>query len=116
MVKPEWGAKHLCENCGAKYYDMLRDPITCPKCDTIVSAPSRSRRGKAAAVKEEAPKAPVKKPIVDELDDDVDDLLVDDDDDDADDDSLLDDDEDDDEYSTDDIPLVVGGDDDDKDI
>ena len=112
MVKPEWGANHLCENCGAKFYDMLRDPIIGPKCDTKVAAPARSRRGKAAAVKEEAPAPVAKKVAVDGVDDDVDDLLVDDDDDDSDDDSLLDDDDDDDEYSTDDIPIVVSGDDD----
>ena len=35
MVKAEWGAKHLCKACGARFYDLKRDPIACPKCGTI---------------------------------------------------------------------------------
>src|SRR3546814_9225165 len=34
VAKPEWGAKRICHNCGARYYDMRRDPIICPKCGT----------------------------------------------------------------------------------
>jgi uncharacterized protein (TIGR02300 family) len=34
VAKPELGAKHVCPNCGAKYYDLNRSPITCPKCGT----------------------------------------------------------------------------------
>ncbi len=34
MGKAEWGAKHLCKACGAKFYDLTRDPIACPKCGT----------------------------------------------------------------------------------
>lgn len=33
MAKPELGLKRLCPNCGAKYYDLNRDPIVCPKCN-----------------------------------------------------------------------------------
>lgn len=32
MAKAELGTKRLCPNCGVKYYDLNRDPITCPKC------------------------------------------------------------------------------------
>lgn len=32
MAKPELGIKRLCAGCGAKYYDLNRDPIVCPKC------------------------------------------------------------------------------------
>lgn len=32
MAKPELGIKRMCPNCGAKYYDLNRDPIICPKC------------------------------------------------------------------------------------
>ncbi len=46
MTKPELGTKRLCPSCGAKYYDLNRDPITCPKCGTIfeivAAAPARS--------------------------------------------------------------------------
>ncbi len=60
MVKPEWGGKHLCESCGAKFYDMLRDPAVCPKCDTQVSVAPKPRRGKAAAPKPEVVERPKK--------------------------------------------------------
>lgn len=35
MAKPELGAKRQCQNCGAKFFDLNRDPIVCPKCGTI---------------------------------------------------------------------------------
>ena len=35
MAKPELGTKRLCPNCGAKYYDLNRDPIICPKCNAL---------------------------------------------------------------------------------
>ena len=34
MAKPEWGAKRICPSCGARYYDLMRDPVVCPKCST----------------------------------------------------------------------------------
>ena len=34
MAKPELGEKRLCPNCAAKYYDLNKDPILCPKCGT----------------------------------------------------------------------------------
>ena len=38
MAKPELGAKHQCQNCGTKFFDLNRDPIICPKCGTIFQA------------------------------------------------------------------------------
>ena len=35
MARAELGTKRVCGECGAKYYDLNRDPITCPKCGTI---------------------------------------------------------------------------------
>ena len=32
MSKPEWGEKRECPECGARFYDLDRDPIVCPKC------------------------------------------------------------------------------------
>ncbi len=62
MVKPEWGTKRLCLECGAKFYDMLRDPITCPACETVLKPepPPKSRRASANVVKAKAKAAPVK--------------------------------------------------------
>ena len=36
MAKPELGTKRLCANCGAKFYDLNKDPIVCPKCNTVM--------------------------------------------------------------------------------
>ena len=33
MAKIEWGIKRICQACGALFYDLNKDPITCPKCD-----------------------------------------------------------------------------------
>lgn len=54
MAKPELGTKRLCPGCGAKYYDLNRDPITCPKCGTIFEAVMTSRAAKAAKAAEKS--------------------------------------------------------------
>lgn len=30
--EPKWGRKRECPECGARFYDLERDPIVCPKC------------------------------------------------------------------------------------
>lgn len=35
MAKPELGTKRQCQNCSAKFFDLNKDPIVCPKCGTI---------------------------------------------------------------------------------
>ena len=35
MAKPELGAKRQCQNCSAKFFDLNKDPIICPKCGTV---------------------------------------------------------------------------------
>ena len=33
MVKPEWGTKRTCPNCGTRFYDLNKDdPVTCIEC------------------------------------------------------------------------------------
>ena len=32
MVDPKLGTKRVCESCGAKFYDLNKQPVTCPKC------------------------------------------------------------------------------------
>jgi hypothetical protein len=32
MRETDWGRKHVCTECQAPFYDMRREPITCPKC------------------------------------------------------------------------------------
>jgi uncharacterized protein (TIGR02300 family) len=35
VAKPELGAKHQCQACAAKFFDLNRNPIVCPKCGTV---------------------------------------------------------------------------------
>jgi uncharacterized protein (TIGR02300 family) len=50
VAKPELGAKRQCQSCGAKFFDLNKDPIVCPKCATVfLGAAPRVR----AAVKED---------------------------------------------------------------
>jgi len=50
VVKPEWGSKRICPSCGTRYYDLLREPVICPKCATPFDAEAflRSRRTRPA--------------------------------------------------------------------
>lgn len=42
MAKPGLGTKRLCPHCGAKFYDLEKNPIVCPKCGSVVElAPVR---------------------------------------------------------------------------
>jgi uncharacterized protein (TIGR02300 family) len=63
VVKPELGTKRLCSSCGTKYYDLGRDPITCPKCGTVFTAATVPLRAKAAVVEEEEAEAEEALPV-----------------------------------------------------
>ena len=43
MAKPELGLKRQCMSCGAKFYDLNKDPAVCPKCGTVFQAVALSR-------------------------------------------------------------------------
>ena len=43
MAKPDLGIKRQCQNCGAKFFDLGRSPIICPKCGTTFQAAAVSR-------------------------------------------------------------------------
>ena len=51
MAKPEWGRKHFCTECGAKFYDMKRTPVTCPACSAKVEISKSPIVDRAAQVK-----------------------------------------------------------------
>ena len=36
LPEANWGLKHTCQECGAKYYDMGRSSITCPLCGVLL--------------------------------------------------------------------------------
>ena len=54
MGKPEWGIKRICHNCTTRYYDMMRDPISCPVCGTVYDPDAflRSRRTRSSIAEE----------------------------------------------------------------
>jgi uncharacterized protein (TIGR02300 family) len=43
VAKPELGAKRQCQACGAKFFDLNKDPIVCPKCGTVFQGAMRTR-------------------------------------------------------------------------
>ena len=60
MVKPEWGAKRVCHSCGAPFYDLHRDPISCPKCGATYDPEAilKSRRARPAVAEEKEVEQP----------------------------------------------------------
>ena len=63
MAEQKWGKKRLCLNCGARFYDMLRSPIICPKCETEF-VPIVSGRGSRAKSAASVPAPEQAKPVV----------------------------------------------------
>lgn len=51
MAKPELGLKRQCMSCGAKFYDLNRDPAVCPKCGTVFQAVALSRAAAPAVAR-----------------------------------------------------------------
>ena len=60
MLKQAWGSKRQCLECGARFYDLNKDPIICPKCHKVFEpeATKPSRRGRP----QPAPKKPAPAP------------------------------------------------------
>jgi uncharacterized protein (TIGR02300 family) len=53
VVKASWGTKRTCQSCAARFYDLNKSPIKCPKCgrehDREDFVKVRRGRGSAAA-------------------------------------------------------------------
>lgn len=91
MAKPELGAKRQCQSCATKFYDLNKDPITCPKCGAIfhvaafARAPARVQEEEDAEVEKEGvdtislDEAAEEEAAVEAIDD-VDDVEIEDDD------------------------------------
>ncbi|WP_042694356.1 TIGR02300 family protein [Azospirillum sp. B506] len=60
MAKPEWGVKRICPSCGARYYDMRKDPPVCPSCGAQFDPEALLKSRKARP----APADDTKKPAV----------------------------------------------------
>ncbi len=58
MAKLEWGVKRVCQSCAAKFYDLNRSPITCPKCTAPFDPDAllNSRRSRPTPAKAAKPK------------------------------------------------------------
>ncbi len=70
MAKPELGTKRLCGSCGAKFYDLSKNPIVCPKCETVFVVPVvTSRAPRPEPVVAPKPVAPIPVVVVPETPD-----------------------------------------------
>ncbi len=36
---PPSGTKRVCTNCAARFYDLDKKPVVCPKCEAVLPAP-----------------------------------------------------------------------------
>jgi uncharacterized protein (TIGR02300 family) len=59
VAKPELGTKRLCGNCSAKFYDLNKTPIVCPKCNTVMEVTAVAARVRPEPVAPVRPVAPV---------------------------------------------------------
>jgi uncharacterized protein (TIGR02300 family) len=68
--KPELGTKRLCASCGAKFYDLNKDPIVCPKCATVMQVTALAPRTRPDAASMRSPAtAPEEEAVVPETPD-----------------------------------------------
>ena len=81
MANPELGAKQICPNCQAKFYDLGKRPAHCPKCDTefdpeeaVKTRRSRTRGATPDYDRDDAAEKPaVVDPDAEELEEEADD-------------------------------------------
>jgi uncharacterized protein (TIGR02300 family) len=87
VAKAELGMKLTCDSCGARFYDLNKQPGICPKCGTANARPvifkaSRQRPSEDKHVPVKAPVVPA--PVADpddvevETDDDEDEAVIED--------------------------------------
>ncbi len=75
MAKPEWGTKRECPKCKTRFYDLGRDPATCPNCGytfEIASLANQLGRPVLTSDSEKATPEAEDAVLVDELDVEVD--------------------------------------------
>lgn len=107
MPKDEWGVKRVCPACATRFYDLRRDPMTCPSCGHSATIESlTASKSRVLAAPRPTPKDKERDVIADD-----DEAVIDDDDTDVDlGDDVLDD-EDSDDVSLDDLADVASDDD-----
>ena len=62
VAKPALGTKRLCASCGAKFYDLNKDPIHCPKCGAVYEVVVATRPVRAAGPVTARPSVPEEAP------------------------------------------------------
>jgi uncharacterized protein (TIGR02300 family) len=64
MSKPELGVKRDCPECGARFYDLCKEPAHCPKCDHefVPESLLKPRKTRAEETGEAKPKEEAAKP------------------------------------------------------
>jgi len=67
LSKPELGTKRDCPSCGAKFYDLNRNPVVCPKCkhEFVPDSGAKAKRAKPVEKPKEKP-APSRPAVVDD--------------------------------------------------
>ena len=61
MATTDLGEKHICPECGSRFYDLGKHPPVCPKCKTVIEGTAEPAKAKRAAPAKAAAKAaPVK--------------------------------------------------------
>ena len=67
MAKPEWGIKRICPACSKIYYDLRREPPSCPSCGTVFDPEALLKSRRARPIPVEEPKK-----VADEAEEDID--------------------------------------------
>jgi uncharacterized protein (TIGR02300 family) len=64
-TKAERGTKRTCQNpeCGSRFYDLNRDPVTCPICQTVYQIEAAPLAAASAAAAERSARKAPKKPV-----------------------------------------------------
>lgn len=58
MPKEEWGVKRACPKCSVRFYDLQKDPMTCPSCGASYDISSLTQqKSRIVEVKKEKPEA-----------------------------------------------------------
>jgi uncharacterized protein (TIGR02300 family) len=70
LSKPELGTKRDCPSCGAKFYDLNKNPAVCPKCKHEF-VPDTGAKAKRAKPVEKPKEKPVKRAVIADDDDNV---------------------------------------------
>ena len=84
---PELGTKHECLDCGAKFYDLGRPEVRCPRCGADQTKPKPDKNEPAAEVVStpeaelDEPELEVEPPPIDEDEETLEDLPDEDEDD-----------------------------------